>query len=82
MYFIESKLVFTVETIVALIVSSHFSLEHMLLVTYKSLHHDRYILQDLTNRTLWVVWVSNKATITIALSKRKFSKQPELLRKT
>lgn len=74
MYFIESKLVFTIKTIVTLIVNSFFSLEHVPLVTCIFLHHEKYILQDSSNRIVSAVWVSNKATITIALSKRKFNK--------
>lgn len=74
MYFVESKLHFTIETIVTLIVNSFFSLEHVPLVTYIFLHHDKYVLQDSTNRIVSAVWVSSKATITIALSKRKFNK--------
>lgn len=74
MYFIESKLVFTIETTVTLIVNSRFSLEYVPLVTHIALHRDKYILQDSTNRIVVAVWVSNKATITIALSKRKLNK--------
>lgn len=55
MYFIELKLVFTIETTVTLIVNSCFSLEYVPLVTHIALHSDKYILQDSTNRIVAAV---------------------------
>jgi len=74
MCFIESELVFTTETTATFIVNSCLRLEHAPLVIYISLHHDKYIFQDSTHRRVAAVWVINRATITIALLKRKFDK--------